>query len=1331
MAFTLAPSLKAVDAMLTGDTFVSSSTPSVVNASAYFLQVATNSRTFLQFDFSPLPVNTTGAGIQKAVLRIFVNQVTKAGTLNVYTASATWNQATLKFTGAPTNGTLEAAGFPVTTNSVNNELMVDVTALVKDWIDRVDPNYGIILTSANANFTFVSKESPTQTRPARLEITLAGSGNSIAGLDGKTVLNGTGIPAGTNGLVGDFYIDTTANKIYGPKATNGWGSGTSIVGQQGAAGTNGINGINGTNGATGPSGPQGLQGLKGDKGDAGLTGPQGIQGLKGDTGLKGDKGDAGVAGATGPLGPQGLQGLQGLKGDTGLAGVKGDTGVAGPQGPQGLQGVKGDIGLTGLTGAAGPAGAKGDKGDPGVAGPQGLQGLKGDTGTTGAAGPQGIQGLKGDKGETGFIGPAGVDGAAGATGPQGLKGDKGEAGASGPQGLKGDKGETGATGPQGLKGDAGVAGPSGPEGPQGLQGLKGDTGTTGAAGSQGIQGIKGDTGSKGDKGDPGVAGPTGPQGLQGLKGDTGLAGVEGPAGAKGDDGVAGPAGPQGIQGSKGDKGDTGLSGPAGVDGAAGATGPQGLQGVKGDIGLTGLTGAAGPAGAKGDKGDTGVAGPIGPQGIQGLKGDTGLKGDKGDAGLNGPAGVDGAAGATGPQGLKGDKGDKGDAGVAGPSGPEGPQGLKGDKGDTGLTGPAGAKGDTGATGLQGLQGIQGLKGDNGLDGAVGPQGPIGLTGPLGATGPMGPQGIQGPAGTNGTNGSNGINGNTVLNGTGAPSAGIGSDGDIYLDTASNNIYGPKTTNGWGSGTSIVGAKGISGLPQFGQYSVITNDTVYQAPSDGYIINSVSGARYRTGSVNLGTNSTNLDVTFTTTSGAFGEVQMGTTIIPSGNYYSVTGFSTAYWIPVKNQALANSFGTLISGSGAPVASNGVVGDLYYDTNSTSFYGPKTTNGWGPQISVVGPQGPAGTNGINGTDGVVGPQGPQGPQGPIGLTGPQGAQGVQGPAGTNGAIGPAGATVNLQVTNGFIQWQHAGDSAWQNLISLASLTPSPTPSPTPTPISGGTTETFGTGSNSFTIDFVKIGYPNNSNDWTGFGWVPYSYRMGKYTISQRQVKLAGRNGLENVTSSGWGDEQPATSISWYEMAAYVNWLNTSQGYPSAYNLTFTNGAWSMSLWPTTPDTNGNVAWTLGGTNLYRNANCVYFLPSENEWYKAAYYDPEKNSGEGGYWQFPTGSDYPPTPVSSGTNARTAVYKQLTEQGPAYVYEAGGLSPFGTMGQGGNMMHILETASDGINDSPSEARHYRGGDYRNNGDWMRASLVRRYYGQPNEKNNSSMSFRIARKL
>jgi formylglycine-generating enzyme required for sulfatase activity len=269
-------------------------------------------------------------------------------------------------------------------------------------------------------------------------------------------------------------------------------------------------------------------------------------------------------------------------------------------------------------------------------------------------------------------------------------------------------------------------------------------------------------------------------------------------------------------------------------------------------------------------------------------------------------------------------------------------------------------------------------------------------------------------------------------------------------------------------------------------------------------------------------------------------------------------------------------------------------------------------------------------------------------------------------------------------------------------------------------------FGSGSNTFSLDFVTIGNPGNTNDTTGYGKVAYTYQMGTYTISQNQVNAAASNGLLGMPTGDWIGDQPATSISWYQAAAFVNWLNTIQGYTPAYNLTYSNGSYSMALWPT------NQAWTNGGTNLFRNANCVYFLPSENEWYKAAYYDPNKNNGVGGYWPYPTGSSNAPTPVVSGTVTGTAVYNSLTNV-PASVYQAGGLSPYGTIGQGGNVYQMLESAPIGINSNAISDHTLRGGFWLGASYRMLSSTRYGYNGRDFGPGlgNSPLGFRVARIL
>ncbi len=46
------------------------------------------------------------------------------------------------------------------------------------------------------------------------------------------------------------------------------------------------------------------------------------------------------------------------------------------------------------------------------------------------------------------------------------------------------------------------------------------------------------------------------------------------------------------------------------------------------------------------------------------------------------------------------------------------------------------------------------------------------------------------------------------------------------------------------------------------------------------------------------------------------------------------------------------------------------------------------------------------------------------------------------------------------------------------------------------------------------------------------------------------------------------------------------------------------------------------------MTRNTDAVWAIPTEDEWYKAAFYDPDKNGGAGGYWNYATRTDTPPS-------------------------------------------------------------------------------------------------------
>lgn len=104
--------------------------------------------------------------------------------------------------------------------------------------------------------------------------------------------------------------------------------------------------------------------------------------------------------------------------------------------------------------------------------------------------------------------------------------------------------------------------------------------------------------------------------------------------------------------------------------------------------------------------------------------------------------------------------------------------------------------------------------------------------------------------------------------------------------------------------------------------------------------------------------------------------------------------------------------LILTNGPPPLAMGDLNTFAYDTANGALYGPKTAQGWGAPVSLVGPKGSkgdtgaTGPQGLKGDTGATGPKGDTGSQGPKGDTGAKGDQGVQGPKGDTGSQGPQG-------------------------------------------------------------------------------------------------------------------------------------------------------------------------------------------------------------------------------------------------------------------------------------------------------------------------------------
>jgi formylglycine-generating enzyme required for sulfatase activity len=199
------------------------------------------------------------------------------------------------------------------------------------------------------------------------------------------------------------------------------------------------------------------------------------------------------------------------------------------------------------------------------------------------------------------------------------------------------------------------------------------------------------------------------------------------------------------------------------------------------------------------------------------------------------------------------------------------------------------------------------------------------------------------------------------------------------------------------------------------------------------------------------------------------------------------------------------------------------------------------------------------------------------------------------------------------------------------------------------------------------------------------------------------------LQDMTSNGGnGVNRPATGVSWYEAAKYVNWLNTSTGGTAAYKF---SGS-TFQLWSA-----GDAGYN--ANNMFRNSLAKYVIASSNEWYKGAYGSPN-----GTWFNYPTGSDSAPTEVASGTAANTAVYNG--QSGPADITSAGGLSAYGTMGQGGNVWEWNETAYDGSNNTAGENRELRGGSWSDFSVDVGASI--RSVSYPSNEYGSVIGFRVA---
>ena len=163
-------------------------------------------------------------------------------------------------------------------------------------------------------------------------------------------------------------------------------------------------------------------------------------------------------------------------------------------------------------------------------------------------------------------------------------------------------------------------------------------------------------------------------------------------------------------------------------------------------------------------------------------------------------------------------------------------------------------------------------------------------------------------------------------------------------------------------------------------------------------------------------------------------------------------------------------------------------------------------------------------------------------------------------------------------------------------------------------------------SVTIDWVTVGNAGNAADNTGYGAVGYEYRIGKYEVTNAQygaflnakastdsyglystsmssygITRIGSSGSFTYSVTGALANRPVVYVSWFDAARFANWLANGQGSGDTETGSYTlNGA-----------TSGIIT---------ANVGAEVYIPTEDEWYKAAYY----NGATSTYSLYPNGQN-----------------------------------------------------------------------------------------------------------
>ena len=285
-------------------------------------------------------------------------------------------------------------------------------------------------------------------------------------------------------------------------------------------------------------------------------------------------------------------------------------------------------------------------------------------------------------------------------------------------------------------------------------------------------------------------------------------------------------------------------------------------------------------------------------------------------------------------------------------------------------------------------------------------------------------------------------------------------------------------------------------------------------------------------------------------------------------------------------------------------------------------------------------------------------------------------------------------------------------------------------------------------SFSGEFVTVGDPGNTADTSpvGYGAVSQTFDIMKFEFTNQQYvqflnsvdangnKTNGiyndfmgsnaRGGISFTSGNSAGSKyavktnmgnKPVIYVSWFDAARVSNWLH--------------NGATSSSSMETGAYTLNNATT---GNALALNIGAKFFIPSENQWYKAAYY--QGGGTNAGYWDYATQSDSAPTSVtadptgdgSAGSSDNFANYNNDADWNSrngnvTTVGTNGGPSAYGAFDMSGNVREWND-----LNSSSSSSRGIRGGDWNDISSNLSSSSARDDFNPSNELND--VGFRVA---